>query len=291
MKEEKSVVEILGGHDEFLNLASELSQLAPNVPDSDDALEEFVVSTLTVFGLSEDHALLEPLQGLYRQVTNRLDLDIRHSMYRNMTDKIEKNECNASALLPFVLVDDNAGLVSTAALDYPMFRRVTTEDPLAGVRDIIDSIEQGLVANRGAVIAGLLSLGDRRVCRLLWELKDALSPEEIDTVATVRSTFCMAGTVEFFIDWLEELEGGFEDARFGAIASGLVMARRRAQMEAVFDAERNFPDGRDVEPIELKESWTIDEYAQHIAPRLRKLADEEPPPKVMPVVLAEWGLV
>ena len=78
MSDEENVVKILGGHDEFRDLASDLSQLVPNVPDSDDALEEFIVSTLTAFGLSENHALLEPLQGLYRQVTNRLDLDIRH---------------------------------------------------------------------------------------------------------------------------------------------------------------------------------------------------------------------
>jgi hypothetical protein len=58
------------------------------------------------------------------------------------------------------------------------------------------------------------------------------------------------------------------------------------QAPSVFPATA--PDGRPA--ITTLAEWTFDEYGKLIAPRLRALGGREREPKVLPVVMAAWGI-
>src|SRR5262245_11418648 len=100
---------------------------------------------------------------------------------------------------------------------------------MTNVRGIIDLIKDGHLAKPGAAFGGLLNLGDRRVVRLLLPLRDELERKAVNDVAKANSGVIHAAAVEFYLDWLETI-GNDNDDLFGAVASGLMLHRRVAQM-------------------------------------------------------------
>jgi hypothetical protein len=101
--------------------------------------------------------------------------------------------------------------------------------------------------------------------------------------------------IRFWLDWAEELMplAGEADAddRIGSIASALARIRKGALVPTVVRAERLYPAHHHECPVRAIESWTLEESADRIAPRLYALEADEPPPKVFSHVLKIWGLV
>ena len=53
--------------------------------------------------------------------------------------------------------------------------------------------------------------------------------------------FIYACTVDFYIDWLEGMEGDVRDGQFGSVASGLALLKRKSITDQVFTGLRPFP--------------------------------------------------
>jgi hypothetical protein len=188
--------------------------------------------------------------------------------------------------------DPDRGIVSTAAFDYASSGSLIDNDPMTCPKEIVRFIEEGEAANTGAVFGGLLCLGDPRVNRLLWPIKDRLSLEDASEAAKCFYGLMSAATIEFVVDWLESLEGSDQDALFGDLVSNLVLHKRHMATPRVRTGLRPFPtDGVKDEEARDTEQWiSFEEYRRRIAPRLLALEQAEPPPKTMSAVIQEWGI-
>jgi hypothetical protein len=153
-------------------------------------------------------------------------------------------------------------------------------------------IEDGKLKNEGAAFGGLLNLGDERVCRLLTPLRDSLNHDPVNEAVKCSTGFIYAATADFYLDWLEGMEGDDHDGMFGSVASGLALLKKVSRTDQVFTGHRPFPT-RGV----THEQWvamyrpiSLADYLKRVASRMYALERSEPPPRIMLIVLAEWGL-
>jgi hypothetical protein len=214
---------------------------------------------------------------------------------KGLVDNIER--MSANALLPFILYESSTHIVSTAVIDYVAVGTIINNDPLGRAKDIVEFIRAGNITNVGAAFGGLLHFGDRRVCRLIWPLRDLLEPNDVRTAIQCTTGLIYAATVELEIDWLEELDGTIDDAVFTHLAAGLVNEVRTSQMNVVLTGPRVFPvpkkdltEAEQRRARELANPVPLEEYANRIASRLYAIERTEPPPRIMPHVLTAWGL-
>jgi hypothetical protein len=155
-------------------------------------------------------------------------------------------------------------------------------------------IKYGLPKTPAAVIGGLLSLGDPRVCELIDPLRSSLSVPDVVIVTHCYSGFASGAAVRFYVDWLSELierrdEEG--ESLFGNVAAGLHRIARARRTPFFFEGLRPFPV-----PTDPDEGWrdakqvAPEDFARIIAGDLHSLERQEAPPRVMPLVIRAFGL-
>lgn len=259
--------------------------------------DDVVLCEIVRYGVISDAAMIAPLAELYQSIVGNYPEDRRIELFRHIKGLVDNFEfVSVNALLPFIAEEPLAGIASTAVIDYVSVGRLANNDPMSRPGDIVGLIESGRLKNVGAAFGGLLHLGDRRVCKLIWPLRDQLEKEDVRIAINCTTGFLYSACVEFEIDWLEEMDGDVEDGLFGIVASGLARQIRQNQFEFVFTGERRFPMLRHPTPAdqertrELAMPIPVEEYTKRIAPRLYALERTEPPPRVMPLVLAAWDL-
>ena len=253
--------------------------------------DDILICEILRYGISTDETMINPLLQIYQHfVKNGLPLDVRRLVYEAIRDFVMHAKVSATSLLLFAVEEASPDLVSTAVIDYVSSAALDDADPMSRPRDIVSAIENAKVKNRGAAFGALLHLGDARVCELILRLRDTLSLDEVNEAIRCYTGYLSSATIDFELSWLEK--SNLEDAFFGAVASGLVLQRRAAKVAMVMTGERPFPI-TSVTPEEQRamQRWIpIEEYAKRIAPRFYALEKSEPSPKVMPTVIAEWGL-
>ncbi len=95
----------------------------------------------------------------------------------------------------------------------------------------------------------------------------------------------------FLLEWLEEAKAGKDHARSRAIAAALTV-----DAEEIEKLEKGDEDPEVTSPPSLLSASDpffyipITEFAQHIEPRLRVLAEHETGWPVVPPILEGWGL-
>jgi TPR repeat protein len=246
-------------------------------------------------GYFSDQDTLANAERKYRKACeDGLETKLRKHLFQEVTAFTQHfDDCAATTYLPFILEDDDAGIVSTATLDYVSVGKIPEgADPMLLPRHTVELLGSRVIRNRGAVFGGLLNTGDPRVCELLWETRSTLTQDEINQACICNSGFIGSTTVEFYLRWLEEIVHSGRDDLFGKLASGLALIRRNVQTEFVFTGYRPFPYSS-LKGEELRASLKpvpLDDYTREIAPRMLKLAFDEPQPKVMPEVLTIWGI-
>ncbi len=243
---------------------------------------------------------LEPLFKFYREVVLGFPVQRRFHLFGHVRRVVEEDRewISQRALLPFIVTEPERDIVATAVIDYVSVGPLKNGDPMTRPKEIVDLIRRGDVRNRGAVFGGLLHLGDERVCRLIRPLRDLLDAEEVGVAIKCTTGFLHSVVVEFEIEWLEEMDGEERDRLFGIVAAGLTNHVRQNRQDVVFTSgERSFPiphgittDARVRENRERARLVTVAEYARRLAPRLYALERSEPPPRVMPHLLAAWNL-
>jgi hypothetical protein len=277
--------------DRFLKLlytADSEERLAGLFPDEISACE------ITRYGIYNDEKMIAPLQKLYSGIlADGMSEDKRRDVYQFVAGFVAtKTAVSPNALLPFISEEPSSGIVATAVIDYVSIADMTGGDPMSRPRDIVGMIESGMLKNTGAVFGGLLHLGDPRVCKLIWPLRNSLEPSGVDAAIKSFAGFLSAATIDFELSWLEEMEGGIDDGLFGTVAYGILFQKRHAKIPVVATGERPIPGaGLTPEQQRAMQRWIpIEDYAKQIAPRLFALERTEPPPRVMPHVIREWGL-
>ncbi len=163
------------------------------------------------------------------------------------------------------------------------------------LRDLAATHGDGDDAMRAGIVMGILQLGDRRTLDILdgcWEVLSRHGKRLLTQGGQPRSIY--ASVVDFYLRWMEAVD---EDD-FGLPAGALAHLPVALPNETVRDVERAFPAPynlpdeayRDNPPIRVVQEWSIPEFAKIIEPRLRLLFLRETYDKVIPRVLAAWGL-
>jgi hypothetical protein len=148
--------------------------------------------------------MISPLRQLYEMtVAAAMPEERRGAIYKHVVGFVEHTTfISANALLPFIVTDTSRGIVATAVIDYVSLASLTDDDPMSRPRDVVGLIENGMLKNSGAAFGGLLHLGDSRVCKLIWHLKDNLQLEEINEAIKCHTGVLSSASIEFGLDWL-----------------------------------------------------------------------------------------
>lgn len=276
---------------ELTELAGDPTRWADAEPDD---LCQAAFLGLMHYGVTNDPAEVVQLVPLYNAVVQRVPIEERLELLQQVTGAVEQQSVSGNAIMPFLLVDPEHQIISTAALNLAML--TPGDDPLTGPREVlqiaVEQVDEAQQDTRTSMLAGLILLGDRRVIEMLgpcWELVDAKHRHDL---ARATSGFIYAAVVDFYLDWLDDCLKSGDESLFGNIAAQLARMPKQAGARKVFEMERimpawNAPDGV---PIRYKETWGINEYARKIEPRFRDLLARESEPKVLPMVMQMWGL-
>ena len=257
-------------------------------------LDDIVLCEILRYGIYNDAEMIVSLQQLYSDRFAQVPIERRSEVYRHVVGMVENVDfVSCNAFLPFIAEDDDTTIVSTAVIDYVSLAPLTDNDPMSRPRGIVGMIESGMLENEGAAFGALLHIGDPRVCKLIWPLRDTLDHDSINEVVKCQTGLISSSTVDFYIDWLEGMEGDIRDGQFGLVASGLALLKKKFAVEEVFTGLRPFPFTKTMSMEEIRslaKPVPFADYQKRIAPRLYALEHSEPPPRVMPSVLIEWGL-
>lgn len=258
----------------------------------EENFDDVALCEILRFAIYNTPEMAVELWRFYGEIVMQADEERRWGLYRHAKWFVEETPVAVSAFLPFICQDNALKIVATAVIDYVSLGPISDNDPMTNVKGIIDLITDDNLQNPGAVFGGLVNLGDRRVCRLLLPLRDKLARRSVNDVAKSNTGSMSAATVDFYIDWLASI-GTTNDDLYGAVASGLGLHRRHNRTNVVLTGERPFPYGAETTPEQFKalvQPMPLSEYTERIAPRLYALERSEAPPRIMPHILAEWGL-
>lgn len=201
----------------------------------------------------------------------------------------------AAAFTPFMNLDDDLGIVSTATIDYVSFGTLIDNDPMTRPKDVLEMVIHNVPRNRGAVIGALVATGDPRVCALVEPLRGSLNIGEVTNAAKTFTGLASKSQVDFYLEWLEEIVDDQDDealALFGQVAGGLHLLAFRRSVPFITDGLRPFPaHGQEDEAWSNMRAIDPDEFAGSIAGRLYDLERREGIPKVMPHIIRGFGLV
>jgi hypothetical protein len=258
-------------------------------------LDDLMTCEALRHGIVDDHAALPSLIRLYNEIFLQAPVDRRREIYRHIAMIVPQiGGWTAGAMTPFMLLDPDTGIVSTATIDYASLGSLLNDDPMTRPKDVINMIEKGIPENPAALIGGLLALGDPRVCQLLVPLRGSLDEHQVATVTRCFSGSTAKCVVEFYLDWLDELVNrrDYEGLSiFGHVAAGLYRLADARLVPFIVDGLRPFPvpRGEDAEWPGWKQI-DLPEFAASIASRILDLEGREAPPKVLPHAIRAFGL-
>lgn len=154
------------------------------------------------------------------RVVPALDVPERQAMHATMRDVVtHQARVGPAAFMPVLMAEPEAGIVAEAAIDYAELYPHVQDDPIAGPRKVAELLQVQGLANRGAIFGGLLSLGDPRVCEMIRPFRDGLSEGEVGNLSRTQTGLMWSATVEFLLEWLEDLNRTDELDLFGVAAA------------------------------------------------------------------------
>jgi hypothetical protein len=273
---DKQINEILDRPDEALKL-------------SDEQLDATTMAAIRLYGATADPDFVAKLLLLYRHYVTRIHPAQRLRNYQEIVDQVIAGDNGVHALMPFVCSDPARPVASAAALDYVVLAPTSEENATLGASELLDLYDRVTLANGLAVLGGLVMTGDRRILALIKAHCRALTCEQIEILIKCRGTLLSVAMVEFYLEWLEELDSREDCDIFAAVAAGFANLAIGATDATVYDIERIIPSTPD-SAVRILKQWPLSEYAASIALRLGDVAKREEGEPIMPEVMAIWGL-
>jgi hypothetical protein len=89
--------------------------------------------TLATYGSCEGPNIVPPLRELFEYLMQRTSPVERLQLYRALEQSVEKQRTGINAVMPFLLIEKDPGIVSTAAIDFAHLTPAVNGDPLSGV--------------------------------------------------------------------------------------------------------------------------------------------------------------
>lgn len=252
------------------------------------AFEDLILCEVIRHGIFRKPEDLSNLKSVYDRFLKRTPIDDRKRIYAAVVELVGfLGGATAVAFNPFMLLDTDLGIVSTATIDYASLGELIDGDPMTRPRDIVNMITNGTPRNPAAVVGGLLSLGDPRVCALVAPIRHHLQESEIETVSKVYTGITYKCVVDFYLDWLQDLRS--DEGIFGHVAAGLYRLGNSRIAPSIVDGLRPFPFNDSAAQSSVR-AIEPSHFAESISPRLYALEANERAPKVIPHVIMAFGL-
>ncbi len=150
--------------------------------------------------------LIDTIGIVYQAVVLELDEAARRTVFQFIVQRVAAAEDDAAALLVFVRFEPSHHLACQATWAYLKSRQASFDNPMAATRDLTKLLTEGEVLNRGAVFAGLVCFGDRRICSIARTIRNILSPAEVRSFALAVTLGPLhLPSIEFCLTWLVDL--------------------------------------------------------------------------------------
>lgn len=260
----------------------------------EERLLDLLRALFLVYGVSSDTERVQAIGTVYRHaVANGMDADTRMLLENEMGGLIDAKRVGPVVFLPFLVLENEMSIVTKATIDF-LSSSGYVNGELYAITELRNLFKHSVIADRGSVFGALVTIGDQEVLELAKELKPLLTSEEVRRAARVHTAFPQHRAIQFWLAWCKELAQSPSDddqAKFGSCASALILVLDQAQVSKVSAGKRNFPCQESETPITIEREWTIEQYAELLAPDLYRLESVEKPPRLFSNVLRNWGLL
>ena len=221
-----------------------------------------------------------------------MDADTRAMLEAEMVQLVDSGKLLPVVFLPFLVLDDAVPITTKAAIDF-----VSSSDYVNGelyaFGELRNLFTRSTLANRAAVFGALVAMGDQEVLKFLEEFRPMMSTEEVREAARVHTQFPQHHAIQFWLRWAKQLvnSSDYDDQRiFGSCASALILVLEHDIVGRVSAGKRNFPCQKSPIAITIDQEWSVDEYAEMLAPELYAIEAAEAAPRLFSDVLRKWGL-
>lgn len=182
-----------------------------------------------------------PTANAYRALLEVSSITSREEIYEEMVANVTAGQVDAGSLLAFVIFEPHRRVAARAVRDFLALRRCNLADEFAGVREVMSLLADPNTANRGAVLAGLVLVCDRRINAIARTARGLLSSSDIRDFSRVQMTTVQRCTVEFCLDWLVELTQNYARGPVEDLACALMLMAVHDEHGVVEDeAEINY---------------------------------------------------
>jgi hypothetical protein len=210
-----------------------------------------------------------------------------------MVSLVENDKVHPMVFLPFLVEDPSQQVASKAVIDFVSMSDYVNGE-LYAFTELRHLFQNKSLANRGAVLGGLVAMGDSQSIQFATGLRGQVDSEEVRVAAKVHTPFPQGKAIQFWLQWAKELvlSRKDEDQRnFGSAASALIIALNQTAAKQISEGDRNYPCHKSYEPILNMRTWNLEDYAKEIAADLYWVEAQEDAPSLFSDVLRTWGLM
>jgi hypothetical protein len=255
---------------------------------------ELLKDAMMIYGKFNDEQLIPDLLKLYDDCLQLVDVQIRHDIYQLLHELLMQGLISTNALFPILFRETNGSIVAAATVDYAQLALADENDELGSVNYIAYWITHLNLANKAAVLAGLINLGDKRIAVTLDELRKVMTIEDAATISELSNGYPTLAALEFWLRWLEDAPSKESSPMnwFEIVASNLGKLVLLKKIDYFTDLERHYgyKPYNNEDALSIFEKLDIREVGIRYADRLYALEAKEPPPKMMSLIVRLYGL-
>lgn len=261
---------------------------------SEEKLVSLLRAVLFIYGQRGDTSYIRSLSGIYKRLLALgADEDTRLMIESEMVSLVENDKVHPVVFLPFLVEDPSQQVASKAVIDFVSMSDYVNGE-LYAFTELHHLFQNKNLANRGAVLGGLVAMGDSQSIEFATGLRGQVDSEEVRVAAKVHTPFPQSKAIQFWLHWAKELvlSRKDEDQRnFGSAASALILALNQTSANQISEGDRNYPCHKSDRPISNMRTWAREDYAKEIAADLYWVESQEDAPSLFSDVLRTWGLL
>ena len=256
-----------------------------------EQLERYARAAILAYKGSDNARVAEILPAVYFAYMDSVSVETRRQFFIETWREVMRGDSDPGVLWAIAMYEDHPLMVAMATECFACSCASTDGEAVTVAGCFLGVFEEASEETRAGIFQGLMVLGEAEVFDLLrmsrWELTD----DEVFMVCSLPLGDSDSTVYLFLLEWLEEAQAAKDHARAQAIAAALTVD--------IDEIERTESDATPPEvtgpPSLLRQDepfWILPvrEFARHIEPRLRALADHETGRPFMPAVLEGWGL-
>ena len=259
--------------------------------ENPEKLERYARAAILAYKGIDNARIAEILPAVYMAYMDSVSVETRRQLFLEIWREVMRGDVDPGVLWAIAMYEEHPLMVAMATECYACSCASIDGEAVTVARCFLEVFEEAREETRAGIFQGLMVLGEAEVFDLLriyrWELTD----DEVFIVSSLPLGDSDSTVYLFLLEWLEEAQAAKDHARSQAIAAALTVdidEIERAESDATAPEVTGPPSllRRD-EPF-----WflPVREFARHLEPRLRALAENETGRPFMPTVLESWGL-